>query len=386
MSDRPSVVPRLLDKQSVSNDQSSHGLDDRQCSRRDRWVVSSLGGQNTVLTVVCGGVLFLGDGGHGLERHREVDVLAVGDTALDTSRVVGAGAQSLCLLVVVECVVVLGPRDARPRETGTDFEPLGSRDGEHGVSEHRLELVEARLTESRWNVTHHTGDDTADGVLLAPVVLDLLDHLCGESWVRTADEPDGVYLGASNSVQGVLELLVERVSVHADGPDLGHKRNDLYTARLLQKLLGDGTRSDTTNGLPGGGSTTTGGGLDTVLLGVSVVSVGWARVRVHLRIVVRSVVLVVDHHRNGGAERLAVLGTGLYVDPVLLVTWGGQLGLAGSASGQLWLDVVCGEGHAGRHTVDDAANGLAVGLTVGGDAEQFTEGGHGEGVWVLGRC
>lgn len=58
----------------------------------------------------------------------------------------------------------------------------------------------------------------------------------------------------------------------------------------------------------------------------------------------------------------AVFGAGVDGDTVLFVAGGCDAGLAGAAAVELGLDVGLGEGQIGRAVVDDARDGLAVGL------------------------
>lgn len=75
-------------------------------------------------------------------------------------------------------------------------------------------------------------------------------------------------------------------------------------------------------------------------------------------------VLVQDHHANRGSQRDTKLGSRLDKDLVLLISRGGDVALAGTATGHLRLDIFLGELHAGRASVDDAADRAAVGLAI----------------------
>lgn len=94
----------------------------------------------------------------------EVDVLSVGDTTLDSSRPVGGGAET-STLTLDEGVVVARPGNLAALEARADFEALGGGDGEHGVRELSLELVEDGLTESSGDIADDADDGTADRVL-----------------------------------------------------------------------------------------------------------------------------------------------------------------------------------------------------------------------------
>lgn len=70
--------------------------------------MTTLSLQDTLLTVISSSGLGLADSSSGLERDAEVDGRAVGDTTLDTARVVSLGreAGAACGLVDDEGVVV----------------------------------------------------------------------------------------------------------------------------------------------------------------------------------------------------------------------------------------------------------------------------------------
>lgn len=131
--------------------------------------------------------------------------------------------------------------------------------------------------------------------------------------------------------------------------DLSNRRDkgdDLDAVGDLQVLLGDGTGSDTADGLTSRRASSTGRGLDTVLLEVGVVGVGGARIEVGLGVVVGTLVLVADLEGDRCAEGDTVLDTGVDDDKVLLVTRSGQVGLAGTTASKLGLDVSLDELHA----------------------------------------
>jgi hypothetical protein len=91
----------------------------------------------------------------------EVDILAVRDATLNTTAPIRRCSQPRLTInsdPLLEHVVVLATWDLGPSETGTNLEAFGGRDGQHGVSEERLELVKAWLAETGGNVAEDTGD------------------------------------------------------------------------------------------------------------------------------------------------------------------------------------------------------------------------------------
>lgn len=90
------------------------------------------------------------------------------------------------------------------------------------------------------------------------------------------------------------------------------------------------------------------------------------RVQIHCAptVVLRSLVLVANHHPNRSTQRNSKFGPGLDFHSVLLVSRRSQRTLAWTSSRHLWLDVVLRELHAWRAAIDDTADRAAVGFTI----------------------
>lgn len=260
--ERLGALAGVLSHQGVHDDQRGHGLDNGDGAGSDAGVVTALGFEDTLAEVVGGGVLGLADGGRGLEGNAEVDVGAVGDTALDTTGVVGLGGEALLGGGVGaelgrdigddEGVVVDGAGDLAASEAGADLEALGGGDAEHGVGELGLELVEAGLTQTDGDVADHAGDGTADAVVVVAELLDHLGHARGGIGVGAAGGRELVDGGTGDGLEevevfgvgggsGVLGSRGEQVLV-ANGGDEG---DNLNAVREAQVLFGDGTGSHT---------------------------------------------------------------------------------------------------------------------------------------------
>jgi len=69
--------------------QRSHGLHDDHGAGNHTWIVSALSFYGQGFAFSIEGFLVAHDSRHGLERHPEIDVHAIGNTALDATRVVG---------------------------------------------------------------------------------------------------------------------------------------------------------------------------------------------------------------------------------------------------------------------------------------------------------
>ena len=118
----------------------------------------SAGGEDSRSSVVLGGLLWLRDGRRGFETDPEVDVLSVGDTALDTSAPVCISGERP-VLPLDKPVVVFATRDFGSTETRADLKRLGSGYRQHGMSQFGFKLVKTGFSETRG----HVPDDASDG-------------------------------------------------------------------------------------------------------------------------------------------------------------------------------------------------------------------------------
>ena len=151
-------LTRVLDEKLVNDDQCGHGLDDGDGTRDDAGIVPSTGGEDSRGSVVLCGILWLGDGGWGFEADPEVDVLAVGDAALDTPAPVCVGGERP-VLSLDKPVVVFATGDLGSTETRADLKCLGGGNGQHAMSQFGLKLVKTGFSETRGDVP----DDASDG-------------------------------------------------------------------------------------------------------------------------------------------------------------------------------------------------------------------------------
>jgi len=260
--------------------------------------VTTTGSQRPRLAIVLGGILSLGNSSRGLEADSEVDIFAVGDTSLNTTTPVGGSTHST-IAPADEGVVVLASRNFCASETGTDLEALGSGDGEHGMGELRLELVEDRFTETGWDVANNAGDSTADGVLGILGTKDALDHTLGSLFVG-ASRYELVHFLSGDRVEQLDELRAQRLFNRiivvagdlgrrgdgrrevdfADGRDEG---DDFDAVSELEVFLGDGTGGDSADRFASGAASTPAASLDAVFLEVGPISVARTRVQVGLQ-------------------------------------------------------------------------------------------------------
>ena len=125
----------------------------------------STGSEDSRGSVVLGGFLWLRDGGWGFEADPKVDVLSVGDTALDATTPVRVGGEG-AVLCLDEPVVVFATGDFGSTETRADLERFGGRYREHGVSQFGFKLVEAGFSETGGDVPDDASDGSANRILL----------------------------------------------------------------------------------------------------------------------------------------------------------------------------------------------------------------------------
>ena len=96
--------------------------------------MAALGFEGRGVAIFVHGGLFLKDGGDGFEGHAEVDVLAIADTALNASTVVGGGGDPT-FRQGAEDIVLLGASGCDAIEAIAIFEAFDGVDAEHGLAE-----------------------------------------------------------------------------------------------------------------------------------------------------------------------------------------------------------------------------------------------------------
>ena len=166
----------------------------------------------------------------------------------------------------------------------------------------------------------------------------------------------------------------------ADRRDEG---GDLNAVGELEVFLGDGASGNAADRLAGRSPAATAARPYAVLLLVGVVGVAGSREHIHclVSVVLGPLIFILNNHADGATEGLAVFGSRLDGDLVLLVTGCSNTGLTGSAAGHLGLDVLLGQFHAGWASIDYTTDGSAVRLAIGGYSKELAESRH-----VAGRC
>ncbi len=267
-----------------------------------------------------------------------------------------------------EGVVVRQPGQSGAGETAADLEPLGGREGDHGLGEVGVELVEDRLAQPRRDVAGDEGDHATQRVAVASSPLDRSRHGLGRPGVRAAG--------------GVGFDHVERdrvgIEVGVDGVDRTHPGQNLDPGDRGQQLPGDGTGGDPPDGLTGRGPAASPMVADAVLGVVGVVGVARSVDVLEMVVGARVLVLVSHHQRQRGAGGPPLEDSREDLDPVGLVPLGDQPTLPGAPAVEVELDLVGGDGKPCGATVEDHADGRAVRLPERRDAEEMPEAtGHG---------
>lgn len=210
--------------------------------------MTTLGLELAGLEIVRGGRLGLADSRRRLEGNAEVNIRAVGNTALDTTGVVGAGGETLLgggLGSQVrlhfrggEGVIVDGSGHLAATETRANLEALGGGDTEHSVRQLGLELVEARLTQTNGHVADHASHRTTDAVVVVTVLLNHTSHTSRDLFIGAAgwgERVDGLAVDFRQQVQelgvrggrGVFGCRGNKMLV----THRRHKRHDLDVVR-----------------------------------------------------------------------------------------------------------------------------------------------------------
>lgn len=94
----------------------------------------------------------------------EVNILAVRDASLNSTAPVGDRAHG-SIRLTDEVIVMPASRNLGAAKTRANLEAFGSGDGEHGVSQLRLQLVEHRFAKTDGGVADDAGHSSSDRVL-----------------------------------------------------------------------------------------------------------------------------------------------------------------------------------------------------------------------------
>lgn len=202
---------------------------------------------------------------------------------------------------------------------------------------------------------------------------DLVGHAGGGFLVGAADGEEAVDLVAGYCVQqfevngvrcggGMGWCGWEEVFV-ADGIDEG---DDLDAVGEFEVFFRYGACGDSADCFTGTASAAATAGFDAVFHLVGVVGMTGPRVFIHcaITIVSRALVFVEDAEGDWGTECKAMFCAGLDLDTVFFVAGCSECGLARSTAGHLRLDVIFSERKAWGATVNDGADGQAVGFAI----------------------
>ena len=315
----------------------------------------ALEGEEGVLAGAGEGVLGEADGGDGLEGDAEVDVLAVGDAALDAAGAVGGSAY--LPVAQDERVIVRAAAHGGGGKAGAVFEAFGGVDAHHGVGEARLEAVEDGFAEPGGQAGDDAGDGTADGVTFLLQFAKKAFHALREVGVGAAD---GVGLREVERKPGVREgegKVADAGGVGADGDALRG-----------EDLPGDGAGDNAGDVLAGGGTSATSGVADAILGFPGVVGVGRAVEVAQGEVVLGARVAVADEEGDGHAGGTPFEKPGEDLEAVFLGAGGGDVGLPGAAAVELMLYLLDGQDNARGAAFDDAADSRPVGFPERGQA------------------
>ena len=106
---------------------------------------------------------------------------------------------------------------------------------------------------------------------------------------------------------------------------------------------------------------------------VGVIGMGRAELLCHFIVGLRAEVLVLDPHRNGGAQCESFEGAGQDLNCVGFFAGSDDGRLTRATAVQVGLDVHFGQRQAGRAAIDDHPDAAAMRFAPGGDAEEVSK-------------
>ena len=238
-------------------------------------------------------------------------------------------------------------------EATADIEALGSRKGEHRLGKVGLDAIEDGRAEPGRYPTRNAGDDASERVAIASGRIDGQRHGGGCGRVRTTcrirlDHFEGHGAG---------------IHVGDDVMHLRHPGEDLDPAHLGQQAAGNGTGSDSADGLAGAGASASPPVPVAVLGLVGEVGMRGSIEVAQVVVCAGAGVGVADQHCNGAAGRETVEYAGQDLGAVGLSPLCREAALPGSTAVQVVLDVVDREGEARRTAVDHHADTSAMALS-----------------------
>lgn len=171
----------------IREGEGDHGFNHGDSAGEYARVVAAFALEGGVFEVSVDRILFVHDGGGGLECNAEFDGHAVADTALDAAAVVGGGVGG-GLVVASEGVVVFGSFEEGACVSGADFEAFGSGEREHRFGEVGFEFIENGFAPSGGHSFNVGADDATYTVALFANCFDVCDHLFGDLRVGATDD------------------------------------------------------------------------------------------------------------------------------------------------------------------------------------------------------
>ena len=305
------------------------------------------------------GELRFSDRGGRLDGEAEDHWIAAGDTAQDTAIVVG-----LCFHLPLRPVHAIIRRRAfhrRKTEAVSKFDALHGGDGEHHVGQLALQRIKEGIAKPYGKAGHHTFDDAADGVSLRLGIEDggfhLLADVLGE---------DGELLFTKRR-EGRLALSQRIEAAVLDPRDAGDMRADM-DAFGREYLPGNGARKGQGRSDAAGEMAAAAVVIVSAIFHMSgVVGMSGAHTVFQNTIVLRMLIAISDLHRERCPGRAVIEIAGEDLKSVLLPARGRQCAAARSAARHIPAHGIPVDGDPCGKSVDDAADGSAMGFPKNGD-------------------
>ena len=337
-----------------------HGFDNGNGAGQDAGVVATAAFEGGGIAVNVNRLLFGQNRGRGFESRADDDGFAVGDAALNPTRMVGARVNPVA--VVVKRIVVRRAGHGEAGKARTGFKALARGQREHGFCQVRFEFVKDRLAPAGGNAMGDSFDDAAEGIALFAGRVNALNDLLGNLGVGHAGDV-GLHLLAGDG---------DGVDVGNEGVNLADIGDDVDVAIAFEQFARNCPGCNPANGFARAGSAAALPVANAVFFLIRVIRVRGAVFGPHFSVVFGTRVLVPHHHRDGRAQGLAFKNTRMDFHAVIFFALRSDFALARLAAVEFKLNVFLAEFQPGRASIQHHANPTAVRLSPSGDAKCAT--------------
>ena len=315
------------------------------------------------LEIAVEGAAFDADGGGGFDGEADHQVLAGGNAAQHAA--IEVGLEDRPVLAHAHFVGGILAAHGGRAEAGPDLDALHGIDRHHRHGQITVQLaIDGRAPAGR-HAGHYDFDNRAGGgaVLAQGVHVGL-------------PESGGFRIGAE---EGVLADRIPVPALTIDGAFADLDQGGADGDAIAQNLAGNPAGGDTHGGLAGRRAAAAAIIADAVFHVIGVVRMAGPPFVADIAIILRAGIDILDQEadRCAGGDRTArtviLERAGQDTDLVGLLARGDMPARARAAQIQPGLEVVLGQGNAGRAAVDNRADGRSMAFAPGGDPEKVSE-------------